>query len=103
MKVVFLPSAGNDVLWFFRYYRTTFPEGRGNARKQMAKTLAILQDQPHIGHPVHGAVLREHPITRTPFSVIYRVADDRIEILRLWDGRGNPDRLKEPIEGMPSR
>ncbi len=99
MKVIFLSSSDEDVRWFVRYYRTAFPEGRGNARKQMAKTLAILRDQPHIGHPIRGAVLREHHIPRTPFTVIYQVMDDRIEILRLWDGRGNPDRLNEPTEG----
>ena len=93
MKVVFLASSDAGVRWFTRYYKTAFPEGQRNARAQMANSLAILAENPRIGHVVGKRGQRELPIPRTPFSLIYWVANDRIEILRLWDGRANPDRL----------
>ena len=39
------------------------------------------------------AGIREFPIPRTPFSFIYRVVDDRIEVLRVRDQRGDRSRL----------
>ncbi|MBS3651232.1 type II toxin-antitoxin system RelE/ParE family toxin [Pseudaminobacter sp. 19-2017] len=88
MRVIFLASSDEDVRWFTRYYRTTFPEGRSQAR-----ALAAMEANPFIGHPVSDREEREFSIPRTPFSLIYRIADDCIEILRLWDGRANPGRL----------
>ncbi|HET7412547.1 MAG TPA: type II toxin-antitoxin system RelE/ParE family toxin [Pararhizobium sp.] len=96
MKVVFLPSSDEDVRWFTRYYRSVFPGGRGKARRRMAEVLAILADNPQIGRTADDTGQRELPITNTPFALIYRVTADRIEILRLWDGRANPDRLQAP-------
>jgi plasmid stabilization system protein ParE len=93
MKVIFVASSDEGVRWFTRYYRFTFPEGRGNARRQMAKTLAALSDNPRIGRPISDSKQREYSIPRTPFSIIYRIANDRIEILRVLDGRANRDDL----------
>jgi plasmid stabilization system protein ParE len=98
VKIVFLPSADTGVRWFTRYYRTAFPEGGRSAQAQMARTLAVLADNPCIGYPYLDKGLREYSIRRTPFSLLYRIAEDRIEILRLWDKRANPDRLHAPIE-----
>lgn len=94
MKVIFLQTADEDVRWYARYYHSAFPEKRGNARRQMARALSVLAQNPHIGHPFADTELREYAIPRTPFSLIYRVAAKHIEILRLWDGRANPERLK---------
>jgi plasmid stabilization system protein ParE len=91
MKVIFLPSSSEDVRWFTRYYRFSFPAGRRNARERMARTLASLSDNPRLGYAVPETNHREFPISRTPFSLIYRIVDDRIEIMRLLDGRANRD------------
>ena len=37
--------------------------------------------------------VRELVIAGTPFSFIYRLRPDRVEILRLWDNRANPENL----------
>jgi plasmid stabilization system protein ParE len=100
MKVVFLPSSDEDVRWFTRYYRVTFPEGRRNARAQMARALTTLANNPRIGHLFEETELREYVIPRTPFSLIYRIAGQHIEILRLWDGRANRDRLNSLHEKL---
>jgi hypothetical protein len=33
--------------------------------------------------------VREFPLPRMPFSMIYRVGETRIEILRVWDQRAD--------------
>jgi toxin ParE1/3/4 len=45
-----------------------------------------LRDQPLIGRPGRMPGTRELIISRTPFIVIYRVTETRIEILRVLHG-----------------
>lgn len=88
MKIVFLRSATPDLRWFKRYYMTAFPEGRRNADQHFQAILSLLLSSPLIGGPVDDFQnAREHPIQKTPFSVIYRVKGERIEILRILDQR----------------
>lgn len=88
MRIVLLQDALLDLAWFRQYYTSVFPEGNENARKQFANIKQALSDNPFLGHPreSHKGV-RELHIPRTPFTVIYRVTDVQIEVLRLWDER----------------
>lgn len=88
MQIVYLESARDDILWFREYYENAFPEGQGNARAQLLRTEALIVEHPYIGHRVDDARgAFEYHIRKTPFSVIYRVQDDQIQILRLYDQR----------------
>jgi len=88
MNIVFLPSTKADLRWFKRYYTSVFPEGRRNADQQYRAFLALLRNHPMIGAPADGVPnAREHRIRNTPFSVIYRVTPDEIQIIRLSDQR----------------
>ncbi len=86
----------NDLRWFRRYYEDVFAEGGGRARLAYVRTLERLVAAPRIGRPLEFENVREFPIQRTPFSVIYRLQEDRIEILRIWDQRADDaNRLPE--------
>jgi plasmid stabilization system protein ParE len=71
-----------------RYYENVFPEGKQRASKHFAKAGKLLVAMPQLGRPVDDTAVREHAIAGLPFSFIYRIMDDRIEVLRLWDQRG---------------
>ena len=88
MKIVYLASAVRDISWFRYYYQSVFPEGSKAARERIQVIEQHLAANPYLGHtsPLHSQV-RELHISRTPFSLIYRVTDTQIEILRLWDER----------------
>ena len=76
------------------YYAHIFPDGAKRAADQYGRTCGVIRDNPLVGRPVEGMEgVREFSIPRTPFSFIYRVVDDRIEILRVWDQRGDRSRL----------
>ncbi|MBX3570702.1 MAG: type II toxin-antitoxin system RelE/ParE family toxin [Rhizobiaceae bacterium] len=92
MRVVFLPQTDEDVRWFKRYYRRIFPEGSRQANAQMARTLTLLMEQPRLGHPAPEPGQLRLAIVGTPFLLTYRLNEDRIEILRVSDGRANPTR-----------
>ena len=69
-------------------------DGARRAASQYRGVCRLIGDNPSIGRPVEGmAGVREFSIPRTPFSFICRVKDERIEILRVWDQRGDRSRL----------
>lgn len=88
MQLVFLPSAAQDIAWFRHYYTAVFPAGQGAAAGQLRALQTLLVANPYIGQPVEDRPgVREFPVKRTPFVLIYRVTDVQIEVLRLWDTR----------------
>lgn len=86
MKVVFLPRAVADLGWFRQYYESVLPEGAGKARGQLTKTLETLRRHSLAGRTGEEDT-REIVIGRTPFVIVYRLSESRIEILRVWDQR----------------
>jgi plasmid stabilization system protein ParE len=88
VRVVYARRALEDMGWFRRYYATAFPEGRDRARDSLLRTEALVAENPLIGQPTGpGAETREFPVLRTPFALLYRLKEDRIEILRVLDRR----------------
>jgi toxin ParE1/3/4 len=88
VRVVYAEQALKDMGWFRKYYATTFPEGKGRARESLLRTEALVAENPFVGQPTEaGSATREFPILRTPFVLLYRVKDDRIEVLRVLDLR----------------
>jgi toxin ParE1/3/4 len=90
MKVVFLASARRDLDWFKRYYDQIFPDGARQAAAHYKAAKAALSRHPEIGRQSDIDGLREFAIPRTPFSFVYVVRNERIEVLRLLDGRSDP-------------
>ena len=90
MKLVYLKTAIADLRWFKLYYMTVFPEGRVKADQAFLATQRLLKANPYIGPPSDfGETIREHPVPRTPFTFVYRVRGEQIEVLRVVDGRSD--------------
>lgn len=90
MKVIYLAHALRDMNWVRRYYSQVFPAGRSSARLRLRKTELLISENPMVGHPsenMNGA--REFHISRTPFTFLYRVTNDNIEIMRVVDSRAD--------------
>jgi toxin ParE1/3/4 len=96
MKIVFLASTVPDLRWFKTYYSSVFPDGGARADHQFRSLQHLLKTNPNIGHPSEkGDGVREFHVPRTPFTFVYRVRDDRIEILRVLDTRADWSALEE--------
>jgi plasmid stabilization system protein ParE len=57
----------------------------------------VLEEQPHLGYPIGGhgqyrQIVLE--VLRAKYIFRYRVADDRLVILRVWHGREQRDELR---------
>lgn len=95
MRLLYLKSAREDVAWMRRYYRDVFPKGADKARHNLLRTETVLCDNPFIGRlSADFDGVREFPVYRTPFLMIYRPTDEAIQVLRVWDGRRDPASLK---------
>ncbi|WPZ31625.1 type II toxin-antitoxin system RelE/ParE family toxin (plasmid) [Sulfitobacter sp. OXR-159] len=88
MKIVFLGDTAQDIQWFRYYYRSVFPEGIAKARTHLRAIQKALAANPYAGRPSDARDgVRELSISRTPFTLIYRVGPTQIEVLRFWDTR----------------
>ena len=95
MRLVYLRSAARDLLWLRTYYEQAFPEGAAKARDAVRRMEALVADNPFIGRPTHRPDVRRLRIMRTPFFVLYRPTPQRIEILRIIDGRSFDGMVEE--------
>ena len=100
MKLVYLASANDDLAWVQEYYGTVFRAGAEHATTQYLRAIATLSQYPHIGKSVDETGLRSYSIPRLPFAIIYRVTEEHVEIVRVWDQRSDPARLGLQEEGM---
>jgi plasmid stabilization system protein ParE len=89
MKIVYLASARDDLLWIRRYFVQIFPEGSIKAQTQFRAIEKLLRGNPQIGHPTEWEQVREFSIPNIPFSLIYRLRQGRTEVLRVWDERSD--------------
>ena len=90
MNIKYLSSALNDMTWWRKYYRQTFPEGKTSAVRQLLAAEGLLKQNPGLGVKVEGRELRKLIIPNTPFMIVYRVKQNTVEIIRIWDMRQNP-------------
>ena len=91
MRVVFLRRTRADLVCFQRYYEYIFPEGARQASGQYLASRKTLRENPLIGREIDESEYREFPIARTPFVFVYRIRDNEIQVLRIWDARRNPN------------
>jgi plasmid stabilization system protein ParE len=90
MKIIFLPTTAPDFEWIADYYLSIFPEGGPKAYQRLDRSLSNLSDNPYLGKAITRTGYRQYSVPRTPFSLIYRVSGETIEIFHIWDQRSNP-------------
>lgn len=93
MRLIYLASAKPDLAWYRLYYRSIFPEGAKRASAQYLRAIVNLENNPNIGRPVGESDLRKYSIPRLPFAIVYRVTEEYIEVVRIWDQRSDPAKL----------
>lgn len=88
MQIKYLDAALDDMIWFRHYYTKVFSAGKQNARTRLLKTEQLIAQNPSIGEADEQlAGVREYPIPGIPFTVLFRLMSDSIEILRIYDQR----------------
>jgi len=99
VNLIFLSSSEAGLRWFRRYYDQVFPAGKPNGLEMFREARTLLVDHPFAGHPYEDYEdIRELSIRRTPFTIVYKIADETIRVIDIRDARGlrgalplNPD------------
>ena len=89
MNIIYLESSQDSLEWFYKYYSSVFPEGSENAYEHYKIIESLLSENPYIGKLTGDEDARKLKIPNTPFSYIYRIKNEYIEILTVWDDRQN--------------
>lgn len=94
MPIVWLSLAVQDVLKIRTYIAERDPQSAGNVGSRIDKAVGNLAQMPNMGRPGRIFGTRELVVRGTPYLVVYRLQNARVEILRVLHGRQSfPDSL----------
>lgn len=93
MRVKWTPPALASLNAYFAHLGEHAPSLTGKARAGIEKAVGRLGVRPLMGRPARWPGLREWSLLRWKKIVVYRVKDDRIEILAFYDARQDLSRL----------
>ncbi|MGF1604549.1 MAG: type II toxin-antitoxin system RelE/ParE family toxin [Thermosynechococcaceae cyanobacterium] len=94
MPIVWLSVAVQDILHLRAYIADQDPQSAKAVGSRIDKSVNTLATMPNIGRPGRIFGTRELVVKKTPFLVVYRVRNKRVEILRVLNGRqAFPDSL----------
>ena len=95
MRIKLTDDAIFDLKWTTKYYGTVFPSGRKGFIRNYKTTKMLISENPYLGHPYESAEgVRVLNVVKTPFALFYRVDENIIQILRIWDQRQDGARLR---------
>jgi toxin ParE1/3/4 len=87
MPIVWLPLAVQDIIHIRTYIADQTPQAASKVGQRIDQSVNHLAAMLNTGRPGRVFGTRELVISGTPFLVVYRVKDNRIEILRVLHGR----------------
>jgi toxin ParE1/3/4 len=92
MRIVWLPLARQDLVAIRRWYGPVAGATTTDALiLRIVRSAELLLDNPACGRPSQSTDgILELVVPRSPYVLPYRVIADRIEILRVFDGRREP-------------
>ena len=86
-QTVWSPLAVDDLETIRAYIYPKNPKAAQDMVRRVLKAIEMLQSSPHIGRPGRVSNTRELIVRLTPYIVPYRVSQNRLEILRVYDAR----------------
>ena len=102
MKVIWIPFAQNEVRKTAQYINKEFgKESRDQFISEIRNISRLLGENPNLGKPEplladYTKMYRSYVMNHLN-KIIYWIAEDRIEIVDLWDVRRDPNTLKNQI------
>ena len=89
MHVILLPLAINDLANIRSYIAQHNPAAAKNVAKKIKASLILLSEQPLIGHMTDDDNILQWHIPNSNYSLPYRILDNTIQVLRVFDERQN--------------
>jgi toxin ParE1/3/4 len=95
VRLVWLPFAQRDLTSIFAYYESAANKDVANrVLQRIVRSASFLIDNPYLGRPSQSADgIHELQVPQLPYLLPYRVAEERIEILRVFhEAQDRPSR-----------
>jgi toxin ParE1/3/4 len=86
MRLAWTPLATADIEALVRYIARDDLAAAFRTQDRIERRVGRLAALPNLGRPGRQAATRELVIPATPYLVVYRLIDDRVEILRVLHG-----------------
>jgi toxin ParE1/3/4 len=80
MRISWAPSARREFNEAIAYMAARSPTGARRVGAAILAAIDLLEDFPDLAPPSRHRGLRQMFVVRTPYLVVYRVMDDRVEI-----------------------
>lgn len=87
MRIDWSESAADDLRYILDFISARSPSGAVKTSDRILNAVALLSDFPRIARSSRHRGLREKVVPRTPYIVIYRVEEDRVEIRAIVHGK----------------
>jgi toxin ParE1/3/4 len=87
MPIVWLPIAVQDIIHIRTYIADEEPKSAQSIALRIDKAVNRLSAMPNLGRPGRISVTRALVVSTTPYLAVYRVQNNRVEILRVLHGR----------------
>ncbi|MGN6375009.1 MAG: type II toxin-antitoxin system RelE/ParE family toxin [Sphingomonas sp.] len=89
MHVVWTPPATGDLEAIDDHWAAHSEASAEEVAAKNEAAAAFLADLPNAGPPLENGLARKWRVRTTPYLLVYRVVQDRIEILRVYHERMN--------------
>ena len=99
MRVLLLPFAKNDLKEIKSYPDERSPQASKNVAVRIKAALLLLSEQPYLGNTKEDEDILEWHIPGFPYSLPYRIVNNKIQILRVFHESQNKPSKWEGNEG----
>lgn len=80
------PEAVNDLKAIMRWVASDSPKAARALHERIMACVTLLADSPHLGRAGRVPGTREMVVPGTPYLIPYRIAHERLQILRVYHG-----------------
>ena len=87
--VGFHPAAAQEAESAYDWYAARNPSAANGFREELRHAVDAVADNP-LTWPSHGSRVRRYVFPRFPFSLVYRLRGDEVEIIAVSHGRRRP-------------
>ena len=105
MNIKWFPVAHQDLNDIYVYYATKNLRAAASMHNGIIDEVQTLENQPYMA-PVEPFLkelskkIRSLVVSKGRFKVLYFVENDTIHIIRIWNCKRNPEKLKKSIKYM---
>jgi len=89
LKVEWTHPALADLIEAQNFIAREKSEAANDIARKVWKASKELGENPEIGRSGHINGTREWVVGQTPYLIVYRIKNNRLEILRVWHGKQN--------------